>query len=411
MEWGEEDDRAVQERERLAMLEVSQAAANLQEFMEVMQTKLQEDQEPLNHLEEQVRQTRDTTAQAVVILTEPASRKQQTQWILPSLGLAVLGGVALAGGGPVGFCAGRGVLFLGATLGSYSTLSKWQQAAIRQLQAQLPSAFSPLPADQVQMIQRASVEAKDRLLRKLDNLSREKTSSWQEEGVFSRLRTAVFQKEMTIRMRPSDARKDAAAYAYAVSFTARVPVLRAFQVMQRNMLSGSLDPGCKVMWTRPVEAEVGFSHSVRYLAFADLFFSREFFCTCFCGPVQSETERKASPSSSGISSSEEVPARVEKGARVECYAMAMMSLGEDLLQAEGLPKPAGSSCQGQIHVLGVRLTATSTSSTLVEVMIDADPAAPWPYTHGAINKMVRNHAKNVAWLLQTELAAAGAPTA
>ncbi|CAE7327373.1 unnamed protein product, partial [Symbiodinium sp. CCMP2592] len=80
-----------------------------------------------------------------------------------------------------------------------------------------------------------------------------------------------------------------------------------------------------------------------YLAFTEWFVGRDFFCTCFCGKVQRDDNK-------------------------ECYVMAMTSLSEDLLKAEGLPKPIAGHGHGRIYVSGVRFTAVPDGSK-VEVMV------------------------------------------
>ncbi|CAE7727229.1 unnamed protein product [Symbiodinium pilosum] len=373
--WGEQDDAAENERCRLAVLEMTAAATNIQIITELMDRHVAADQENLNALEQQVAHTRDATQQAVINLAEAAGQKQ-SQWVLPSLTLTLVGGVAMLTC-PVAAAASRGVFLLGSSMFSYSTLSSMQQAIINQLKEQLPRAFQPLPDQEAAMIRAGSEEACNRLQRKLDEPGR-----WKEESIFQRmkktdltsLRREVCQS-FEVRSAKSDVRAE--GKAYAVSFTVAMAPDQAFRLLQRFVAAGSIDPGCKVMWSRPVKAEEGPLHSIRYLAFTDWFVGRDFVCTCFCG---------------------EVPRK-----DVKCYAMAMTSLSDDLLKAEGLPKTTPGYGHGRVYVSGVRFTATPQGGTKVEVMADLDPNAPFVYWTRLVDKRIRNHACDVAWLLQCEL--------
>ncbi|CAE7574543.1 unnamed protein product [Symbiodinium natans] len=376
--WGEEDDHEENERRRLAVLELSQAATNLQEIIGLMPKQLAADQESLDAAEAQVAHTKDVTEKTVVILAEAAGHKQ-TQWVLPSLAITLVGGAAVLTCPAA--AAARGMLLVGSSMVSYKALSTIQHAVITQLKDQLPRAFEPLPEEKAKMIRAGSEEARDRLQRKLDESGR-----WKEESLLQRLRKVdllALRREVlqtcTVHYAKSDARVE--GKAYAVSFTVALPPVQAFRVLQRNVTAGSIDPACKVMWSRPVDSEDGSVHSIRYLAFTDWFVGRDFCCTCFCGKV---------PRDDGV----------------ECYALAMTSLGKDLLDAEGLPKPDPGLGRGRIYVSGVRFTAVP-EGTRVEVMADTDPDAPLGYLTRIIDKRVRSHACDVAFLLQRELSAAG----
>jgi hypothetical protein len=59
-----EDDAAEVARERVALLELSQAGVNLMEFTRIMAEQLPQDQEGLDLVEESVAQAKETTRQA-----------------------------------------------------------------------------------------------------------------------------------------------------------------------------------------------------------------------------------------------------------------------------------------------------------------------------------------------------------
>lgn len=256
------------------------------------------------------------------------------------------------------------------------TLSKFQKQIITQIQEQLPRVFQKLPADQASMIRVACEDANDRLQSRLND------GAWKEESLFSKVKNFDFQaparevgQGLEVRWSPSQARKG--GHAYLVTFTVDLAASRAFRVIQRMMLTGSLDPGCKVMWSRPVDTTSRHNtHYIRYLAFAEWFFSRDFCTACHCGPVASQTQE-------------------------ECYTLATRSMSQQLLELEGMPKPTGE-VGAVIEVMGVRLTGGD-AQTKVEVMADVDPAAPLVYLTSIVNKRIRSHTRNAAWLMQRAL--------
>lgn len=380
--WSEEDDAAEQARERMALLELSQAGVNLLEFTHFITEKLEQDQETLDLVEEKVAHARDATQEAVVTLAGTAVDEDRERRMLlwPSAGLVMLGGLVFCtcpGAAPALLCAaGRGALVVGATVGSMRTLSKFQKQIITQIQEQLPRVFQKLPADQASMIRVACEDANDRLQSRLND------GAWKEESLFSKVKNFDFQaparevgQGLEVRWSPSQARKG--GHAYLVTFTVDLAASRAFRVIQRMMLTGSLDPGCKVMWSRPVDTTSRHNtHYIRYLAFAEWFFSRDFCTACHCGPVASQTQE-------------------------ECYTLATRSMSQQLLELEGMPKPTGE-VGAVIEVMGVRLTGGD-AQTKVEVMADVDPAAPLVYLTSIVNKRIRSHTRNAAWLMQRAL--------
>ncbi|CAK9021911.1 unnamed protein product [Durusdinium trenchii] len=226
------------------------------------------------------------------------------------------------------------------------------------------------------MIRVACEDANDRLQSRLND------GAWKEESLFSKVKNFDFQaparevgQGLEVRWSPSQARKG--GHAYLVTFTVDLAASRAFRVIQRMMLTGSLDPGCKVMWSRPVDTTSRHNtHYIRYLAFAEWFFSRDFCTACHCGPVASQTQE-------------------------ECYTLATRSMSQQLLELEGMPKPTGE-VGAVIEVMGVRLTGGD-AQTKVEVMADVDPAAPLVYLTSIVNKRIRSHTRNAAWLMQRAL--------
>lgn len=382
--WSEEDDAAEVARERVALLEFSQSAVNLMEFTRVMAEQLQRDQEGLDLAEESMAQTRETTRQVVETLsgTAAAEYNHREKLVWPGAGLVMLGGLLFCTcptGAPAFLClAGRGALFVGTTLGSMGTLNKLQKRTLEQIQERLParSVLEKLPPEQAKQIREACDEANKRFHARLDD------DAWEEEPFLARAFAADFHvwdrevgNDLAVKRGRSDARRG--GYSYVFTFNVDISVRRAFKVVQQMSLTGSLDPGCKVMWSRPVDAASDNTHYIRYVAFAEWFFSRDFCTACHCGPANHPTEPK------------------------ECYTLATSSLSDELREVEGVPKLRGER-SGHIEVLGVRLTENE-SGTRVEVMADVDPAAPVTYFTHVVNKRIRNHTRDAAWLIKCAL--------
>lgn len=383
--WSEEDDAAEVARERVALLELSQAGVNLMEFTRIMAEQLPQDQEGLDLVEESVAQAKETTRQAVETLSGAAAAEydHREKLVWPGAGLVMLGGLLFCtcpSGAPALLCAaGRGALFVGATLGSMSTLSKLQMRTLEQIQERLParSILEKPPLEQAKQIREACDEANKRLHARLDD-----QDAWEEEPFLSRAFAADFHvwdrevgNDLAVKRGRSDARRG--DYSYVFTFNVDIPVSRAFKVVQQMSLIGSLDPGCKVMWSRPVDAASDNTHYIRYVAFAEWFYSRDFCTACHCGPANHPNEHK------------------------ECYTLATSSLSDELREVEGVPKLRGEQ-SGHIDVVGVRLTENE-SGTRVEVMADVDPAAPVTYFTRVVNKRIRNHTRDAAWLIQCAL--------
>ncbi|CAE8658096.1 unnamed protein product, partial [Polarella glacialis] len=186
------------------------------------------------------------------------------------VGLVILGAAAwIPTCGALTCLAARGLFLVGATSGTYlgsKRIATWQQAVLRQMLDQLPQALVPLSPVQASIFGAASLEASRRLLAKLGD-----KASWKDyHGLGAKLRWGH-----PVKWRPSDARR---GRAWSTSFQVQFRAARVFQVLQRLSLSGSLEPGCKVLWSRPVDGQPG--TTLRYLAFSNWFLSRDFFSVC-----------------------------------------------------------------------------------------------------------------------------------
>lgn len=382
--WTEEDDASSTERERLAVLELSQAAANLREVQELVCAHVARGQEQLDQVEQNVADARAQTSAAVVVLAGVGgSSTGVLDWLAPSVGVVILGGGAVAmSAGVAAGCAAcvvvRGVLTVGA-LGMHSLgtkgIKKWQRQALESMTEQLPRAFDPLPATEAEMLACAGAEAQRRLVTKLAD-----RASWQPFH-FS---LKGLQAGLQPRCRPSDVRPG--GHASAVSFSAGLGARRAFRVLQQVSVAGSLDPGCAVMWSRPLEGAEG--TSLRYLIFSNGLCNRDFYCVCRASALASPSDGESAAEGAG-----------------ERFAFAVASMEAELLANSGLPQRNAEIEHGRIHVSGVTLTDAQGGCT-VEVMADVHTAQSTVLPTWVEDREVRLHVLRTAERLARELRAA-----
>jgi len=373
--WTTADDEAEMEQERLAILELSQAAANLRDMYEYIAETVENDQVQLDSVEQQVATSMNNTGEAVVLLNNAsASETKLVKFIGPSVLAVILGvgtvsvGVAAAAG-CVGCVLVRGVLttvVFNLTRFGTNRLSQWQQRALQSMTQQLPRACQPLSARDAESIIVAADEAERRLVSKLGDVD-----SWTPYWPSFK----GFITGFTPRHRPSDVRKD--GYAWSIAFEITVSAREAFRTIQTLNLSGRLHPGCEVSLSRPVDGVEG--TFVRYIVYSKWFAKGYFY---------------------GVSRH----ARTAFSGAREKYVLALSSLLPELLDGTGLPDnvhDADEAQQGLIHTAGIMVTDVSDQNSLVEVMGDID----MPTNLGAhfLNAQIRNYVSEIALLLRREL--------
>jgi len=280
--WSDEDDAAESERERLAILEISQAAANFREFQGLLAQEIYSAQESLDQVEQNVGTAAEQAEGAVNLLSrtaEDAKRQELLAWLAPSLCFAVVGAGTVALAGPTGcvacvtkLAALRGAAVAGVSYLGARKLTTWQCHALNTAGQHLPRTFGGLPQAQVALLQEMGKEANRRLCSKLAD-----RDSWTQP----RMSYTGFKLGLVPWYRPSDARR---GYAYSTSFQVKLTAHAAFQVLQWQSLTGSLDPGCKMVWSQPV----GSNTFLRYLVFSICGLDRDFFCIAHCGRSNSD---------------------------------------------------------------------------------------------------------------------------
>jgi len=367
--WNEEDDAVSTERDRLLLLELSAATANLLEVQQMVAERVEGAQGLLDHIEQDLESTRDHTAEAVANLADAGNVKSKhLQWLVPSVCLVVTGGAVFAGAHTacISCIAARGAIGAVATatsrLGTVK-LAEWQKRAIQSIKDQLPRALKPMTQPHKAVLNAASKEVERRLLTKLAD-----TASW-TPGNFS---WTGYRNGLTILRRRSEVR---GGFSYLTSLTVDLPASHVFRIIRQLSLSGSLDPGCELCWSCPVDPEEG--TWLRYLVFSNWFANRTFHCVCRCASVahvqgRSDQADEASP----------VPVQEVEGDRavaipatIEKYVFGAASLSAEMLSSLELPSSTLGEQRGCIQVCGVVVTAVGDQTSLVEIMADVDPAS------------------------------------
>lgn len=383
--WADEDDAECQARERMAVLELSHTAANLREIQELIGVHVEASQGALDAVEQNMAQARDDTEQVVAFLSKTGeARVDRLKWLAPSLCLVVLGGAAFAGAPAacISCFAVRGAAVAGATLATGTGslgIAEWQKRTLEAVAGQLPRAFARLPEATALMLRAVGDEAERRLLAKLAD-----QPSWTR-----RTDSLVgWNKSLPLWERGSDTRAD--GHAYATFFEVDLPASRIFQALQRLSVAGSLDPGCEVCWSCPVD-DVG-ETQMRYLVFSKWAQNRQFYCACRC--ARARVGRSLSSDSLGTGQTQ--------GLGLPKYIFAVISVSADLLEDSELPCPQPDISRGHIYACGVSITQLESGGSSVEVMADVDPNLPRIPTM-VVDRDVRLHVLYTAEKLSGEL--------
>lgn len=388
--WTEEDDSELAEqasaKQRMALLELTQCAANLREMQEFVADHVAQQGQAIDEIQMNVSRTREDTDKAVTFLNHSVEANDRTNraiaWIAPSLGVVLIGaacvtvpqvGIPMAMKGAI-LGTGGGILTVGAAAGGAQTLSACQQRTLARMQEQLPSTIQAIPKAQVAALCAKADEAEQCLLTKLGD-----TASWQKfpfslKGLMTGLR---------VRQRSSETRPG--GQAFATTFNTDVPAQKVFQTVQRLSMAGELDNGVKIVWSRPVDASQGVY--MRYLAFSELsVINRDFFCVCRQGRVTT----------------------AEADSEFEHYVYVLASVDFEVLTMAGstLPRPdtshdEGSAQHGTIHICGFSIKDKKGGGAVVDVMGDVDQASRLPTV--LADRDVRLHALRAAERVMSEL--------
>jgi len=379
-EWTDDDDAGCLERERLALIEISQAADNLQVIQELVESEVSKPQDALNQIEQTVANASEQVQEGVAALQSASDMSNRRRsWTAPALCVAGVGmGAAVVGPTAGVACVatlGKSAFLLAVGAGAtYLGQQKLRDYSIDTAGQQLPRTFQPLPPESVALLMAAGREAERRLRMKLAQ-----GPAWTQH----RFSVTGIMSGLVPRSRHSDVRGD--GLSYATSFEVNVPASEAFQVLQRLTL-GSLDPDCKVVWSRPIDDNGIF---LCYLSCSAKGLDRDFLCVARCSRALMDLP---------------VALADQTDDGTERYVFALSSLDQHLFRAFELPEPSSDISPGKIHTCGVVVTSTGTRGSLVEVMADMDAPAPGSLLQSAsLDRDIRLHVLHSADKLRKEM--------
>jgi len=363
-EWSAEDDERCEQRTRAILLTLEQQADNVRQIQLLVGEEVAAPQHLIDQVEENVAAAEADTREALVVLSGAADQKASNLLMLVALSILGVGVVSVGSGigaGACVLCVGERVAFTGAalaaTFGTDKAL-KWKQSVLEWMTAHLPKVFSTLHKDDVTMLRAAGAEVERRLIAKLND--KKSWSAWYLSA------SGLVHWSVPYR-RKSDLRSG--GYACSTSWNVDLQASEVFSTIQRLSLTGSLDPGCEVVWSRPVDGVPG--TFIRYLIFCSSWnrrICRDFYCVCRSSRIDESTYRERIGSCDSIASAAETWQETEQ----ERYVYAVATLLPDLLERSGLPPSNAGIEHGAIHECGILVTATGPGACHIEVMADVD---------------------------------------
>jgi len=362
--WKPEDDQESDRRMNCAILDVKEGVATLLSFQKVINRQAVADQERFDQLEQQMADTRERVREGAQVLALAAGRDNDIGMTLVDSTLFLIGSIILGAGVVAASATGGGVALLpvlgktGLELGAVTAtrcgakgLSNYQAETLKALARQIPEATAPVSPSDRDELQRAGDRAERRLLADIGDASRW-SACWSNRG-----------RGLVVRSRPSGPREG--GLAYSASFNVGAPADNVFEALQQSGLSGSLDPGCEIVWSRPLEDMEG--TSLRYLVFSTCASVRAFYCACRQAKVESKGQ----------------------------FVFALGHLDPELGAKYGLPAP-GAVKRGAMDLFGVAVTGLDGGSSRVDVVADIDVSLTMTPT-SMIDRHVRHHVIDISW--------------
>jgi len=356
--WTSLDDETAAQREHVAILALHQAAENMCEVQQLINQHVQDQGHALDTAEEQVRNAERNIQHVTKILadTHETGIKNVRRFVGPTLGLATLGLGVLTG--PIGCAVAKGLAIGILSQAGTEGIARWHSRALQVLEKDIPNLSSRISETQASDMTELGLQAERRLAAAVS------CTEWNT------------QKLRLTKYKPSEVRSK--GYAYAAEFSTQLKPYHAFQIIQRLGFSGSLDPSCKIVWSRPLLDQT----SLRYLVFSNWFFTREFFCICRSGRVKQDA------GSTGLSATDK-----------ESYVFAVSSLPERCLDSTY----TSDATYGCIHLCGVYVEGCPGSEeSKVCVLADIDPRPPRTFPQWTVDRDVRKHVQYTADLLMAE---------
>lgn len=364
-QWTSEDDEEEERRLCEQLREVERLAQGSQELQEMVWDQVEEQQTMLDGTEERVQQARANTETAVQFLerAEKAWDKRNTLVISTSiLSLCALGG-------PKGIGAGLvigGAAALTKKLRERGAIDDGRDGSLLWMVDHLPKAVSPMMPEHIEMFRVAGDETERRLVTKLRHENTwtpvSSLTGWRHGVTFSCCESGLAQ----------------GGNAYSCSFTMAVPAAHIFQHIQQLCLKGSLDPDCRMSWSRPVDGVP--NTSIRYSVIShNPKVTHDFYCVCRSGQAK----------------------QTDVAEQREAYVWAVSSMSSDMRELSGLPKRIEGvdehMQQGHIHAAGILVTDMGQGTSKVEIMADIDVGIKTGH-----DSLVRMHVKKIARALQSE---------
>lgn len=355
-EWSGEDDEiadfAQDRRRKAVILSLEQQADNLREIQSMVAAQVEQQQPVIDQIEIDVSAAAASTGEAVAVLSD--CQKDGSLFWMYFVASSILG----AGAVSAGFCIGSGVVVSGAALtamfGVESAASRFQRSALEWMTEHLQRVFAPMHPDDIQMLRSAGSEAERRLIKKLGE--KESWSANYFSGSGWLMWTLPYHRKSDLRT---------GGHAVSTSWTVKFQASHVFQVLQRLSITGSLDPCCEVVWSRPVDGVPG--TFVRYLIFSTNLgwrVCRDFYCVCRCHKVVTAPEGSLSP--------ETQAAPEDDSPEPDKYVFAVCTLEPELLERSGLPANNADIQHGAIHTCGILVTDIGDGNSRIEIMADVD---------------------------------------
>mmetsp|Transcript_22237 Transcript_22237/g.50754 ORF Transcript_22237/g.50754 Transcript_22237/m.50754 type:complete len:401 (-) Transcript_22237:142-1344(-) len=374
-DYAEEMERA-KEAERMLLVHVADLMHLNKVLSEDLYAEVSKATPRLDQLEEDSANAAEAVTRANSLLlraSENASSSQRLQTFLisPALVLVVIVPAGIVAG-PVA-AATVGIAGASAALGK-AVLSEVQQKNLQQLKLQLAgTSLQPISARDAERLEMQGMQAMDSML-----------AAFRDEPSWTRHHFSI---AGALKQKPVFRRKSRirdGGYGYKTHFTIPLPAAAAFDEIERLRAEACIDPGCSMVWPRPVSPTT----SLRYFLFAsNPLKNREFHCVCRAARIATTDQRG------------------------ERFGYVVQSLSEALQRLSPVDSDDELHMReakvGYIKWCGIVVSDDGTEgcSSLIEVIADLDPVLRGPSvaTDMAADTAVRHHIVKTASSLEHKL--------
>lgn len=280
--WCSADDAAEERRIQADMIQLTDEAAVLRRLIIEIDQQTERDTEALNTVQDSMARGRESVDVAVRELSaERRSSVKAQNLVIPSIALGLGLAVPIPGVNIVGAVAAKAVIGVGAagiTSIARGRILEWNRRTLETLRDHFDQVLEPLPSDLLKALCSRGDEARERLLGVFD-------APWQRYWQSFRALFAFASVGRSLRIYRQASRGGGqcrgplAAHAIMACFEAPLAPKDAFEVVRRQHVYGSLDPGCDVCWNLPVHGDgssLSDTTAVRYKVYSSFFVNREF---------------------------------------------------------------------------------------------------------------------------------------